>query len=95
MATILICNLILLGIVVKILNEQSEVSKQQREHTKDKFVLIETNEIGCKHYTFNYDHIWKCPKGVDISEIERRVCGVGKFSNVCYYVYDPVLNESK
>lgn len=88
-------NVILLGVLSKMMKEQNAEAERQRELVKNKYVLVGSNELGCKHYTFNSDHIWKCPKGLDISEVERKVCGVGKSSHICHTVYDPVLGDVK
>ena len=91
----ILVNVILLSICAGMVNDQSAEAERQRELVKDKYVLVGSNGLGCKHYTFNGEHLWKCPKGLGISEVERRVCGTGKSGNVCHTVYDPVLGGTE
>lgn len=35
-------------------------------------VVVGTNSIGCKKYSYKGDQYWKCPKKLDIDYIEER-----------------------
>lgn len=78
---------------VHMVRSQSAKWEEYREKTKDQYVLLGSNSLGCKQYSYNEDIVWKCPEGLGVSQIGREVCGVGKQSNNCHTVYDPVINK--
>ena len=66
-------------------------SSNEAENNKDKFIEIKRNSLGCVQYRYNQDKVWKCPKDMSISQIEKRVCSGGKI-NTCRTEYEPVIN---
>lgn len=61
------------------------------KENKDKVIFIENNSIGCSKYSLNGDIFWKCPKQIDIQQIESRYCsGYGIHRN-CRTEQEPVI----
>lgn len=79
------CFLILFGMAISI------HSNNKQEINRNKFIEIGENSLGCVQYRYNQDKVWKCPKDMSISQIEKRVCSGGKI-NTCRTEYEPVIN---
>ena len=80
-----LCFLILISVAFSIADNSN------RESKKNKFIEIKRNSLGCVQYRYNQDKVWKCPKDLSISQIEKRVCSGGKV-NTCRTEYEPVIN---
>ena len=80
-----VCFLVLFCMAVSI------ADKNNQENSKNKFIEIGTNSLGCIRYRYNQDTIWKCPESQRINQIEKRVCTGAKGDN-CRTEYEPVIN---
>lgn len=62
--------------------------------TKDKYVVLETNSLGCTRYRYNDDIVWVCPEDKKFTQIEHTRCQLYGKTQICNSVQEPVVKNN-
>lgn len=60
---------------------------REQERNTNRHMFIEKNSLGCSRFKYNESYYWKCPKDIDVDQIEHRY---GKYDRKVSY--EPVIN---